>query len=92
VENENIPSDSPAASALLNDWFSRKWREPVVTALAGVPSRTFPRSSSREIHFARKSDIVIASPDGYAVPGVPWRLKSHAYAPRPATKSWYDGS
>jgi Reverse transcriptase (RNA-dependent DNA polymerase) len=85
AENENISSDSPVASAaaqrlVLAACAERHW----------IPhSWDFSTAFLQGKYIDRKSDIVIAPPDGYAAAGIGWGLKSlftaYALLPNPGT-------
>jgi hypothetical protein len=86
AEKENISSDSPVASAaaqrhVLAACAERQW----------MPhSWDFSTAFLQGKYIDRKCDIVVAPPDGYAAPGIAWRLKKPVYGLCSAPKSWYD--
>jgi Reverse transcriptase (RNA-dependent DNA polymerase) len=86
AERENISSDSPVASAAAqrlvlaacaeHQWIPHSW--------------DFSTAFLQGKYIDRKSNIVIAPPDGYSAAGIACRLKKPVYGLCSAPKFWYD--
>jgi hypothetical protein len=88
VENENILSGSPVASALLTDWFWRKMASASGYCTHGTPKSDSFLAFPEGKYIDGKCIIVLLSPDDYAVPAVVWRLKNPIYGLCSASMSW----